>query len=211
MAAPSDPELLVLTGLRLQGFAEPDVLAPRAGLSEDEVEKLLDAFERDGLVRHREGRVSGWNLTADGRAEGERVLAAELDALGIRDSLAQAYRGFLAHNGRLLDICTQWQVRDVDGISKVNDHADRVYDAAVFSELREVDAAVRPVVEELASMLERFAGYAPRLQNALDRVAAGEVDWFTKPTIDSYHTVWFELHENLLATLGIERGTEASS
>ena len=23
--------------------------------------------------------------------------------------------------------------------------------------------------------------------------------------IDSYHTVWFELHEDLLATLGIER------
>ena len=39
---------------------------------------------------------------------------------------------------------------------------------------------------------------------------AGEKDWFTKPTIDSYHTVWFELHENLLATLGIERGKETS-
>ena len=38
--------------------------------------------------------------------------------------------------------------------------------------------------------------------------AAGDGDWFTKPTIDSYHTVWFELHENLLSTLGIERGHE---
>jgi hypothetical protein len=210
MAAPSDPELLVLTGLRLQGFAEPDVLASRVGLPEHEVAKFLEVFEREGLVRHREGRVSGWNLTAEGRAEGERILATELDGLGLRTSLTQAYRGFLAHNGRLLDICTQWQVRDVDGVSKVNEHDDRVYDAAVFSELREVDAAVRPVLEELADMLERFAGYAPRLQNALDRVATGEVDWFTKPTIDSYHTVWFELHENLLATLGIERGSEAS-
>jgi hypothetical protein len=26
--------------------------------------------------------------------------------------------------------------------------------------------------------------------------------------IDSYHSVWFELHEDLLATLGIERGSE---
>jgi hypothetical protein len=26
------------------------------------------------------------------------------------------------------------------------------------------------------------------------------------PLIDSFHTVWFELHEHLLATLGIERG-----
>ena len=28
--------------------------------------------------------------------------------------------------------------------------------------------------------------------------------------IDSYHTVWFELHEDLLATLGIERSSEGS-
>ena len=37
---------------------------------------------------------------------------------------------------------------------------------------------------------------------------AGDTDWFTKPMIPSYHTVWFELHEDLLATLGIERGSE---
>jgi hypothetical protein len=29
--------------------------------------------------------------------------------------------------------------------------------------------------------------------------------------IDSYHTVWFQLHEDLLNTLGIDRSTEASA
>ena len=43
---------------------------------------------------------------------------------------------------------------------------------------------------------------------ALDRIRGGDLDWFTKPMIDSYHTVWFELHENLLATLGIQRAKE---
>ena len=33
----------------------------------------------------------------------------------------------------------------------------------------------------------------------------------TKPMIDSYHSVWFELHEDLLATLGIERGSEPTT
>ena len=42
----------------------------------------------------------------------------------------------------------------------------------------------------------------------LDRVQGGDTDWFTKPMIASYHTVWFELHEDLLCTLGIERGSE---
>jgi hypothetical protein len=39
-------------------------------------------------------------------------------------------------------------------------------------------------------------------------VVAGQVDWFTHPLIDSYDTVWFELHEDLLATLAVERSKE---
>jgi hypothetical protein len=57
-------------------------------------------------------------------------------------------------------------------------------------------------------VLARFDGYGDRFAEALARVRAGEVEWFTRPLIDSYHTVWFELHENLLATLGIERVRE---
>jgi hypothetical protein len=40
-------------------------------------------------------------------------------------------------------------------------------------------------------------------------VLAGAREWFTRPVIDSYHTVWFELHEDLLSTLGLARASEA--
>ena len=46
---------------------------------------------------------------------------------------------------------------------------------------------------------------APRVTPGVEQ---GDTDWFTKPLIDSYHTVWFELHEDLLATLAIERARE---
>ena len=69
---------------------------------------------------------------------------------------------------------------------------------------------VRPVLADLRSHLARFASYSQRLRGALERVTEGDRDWFTKPTIDSYHTVWFELHEDLLATLGLERSKEAT-
>ena len=69
---------------------------------------------------------------------------------------------------------------------------------------------LRPILADLRSHLARFAGYSQRLRGALERVTEGERDWFTKPTIDSYHTVWFELHEDLLATLGLERSKEAT-
>ncbi|MBV9819707.1 MAG: hypothetical protein JOZ07_15350 [Solirubrobacterales bacterium] len=44
-----------------------------------------------------------------------------------------------------------------------------------------------------------------RRQAALDKVRDGDLDWMAKPTIDSYHAVWFELHEALLQSQGLER------
>jgi hypothetical protein len=65
-------------------------------------------------------------------------------------------------------------------------------------------------LQELGRVLARFGVYDQRFDHAAVRVASGDHDWFTKPSIDSYHTVWFELHENLLATLGIDRSSEQS-
>jgi hypothetical protein len=54
----------------------------------------------------------------------------------------------------------------------------------------------------------RFAPYRERLRDARRRVANGESEWLTSPRVDSYHTVWMELHEELLAALGLERDKE---
>lgn len=210
MAVPSDPDLLVLHGVRLRGFAEAAAVAEAGGLDLDDVTKRLDAFEADGYVRYRRGRVSGWTLTAAGRARGERLLAEELDVAGARATVESSYRRFLERNAEMLGLCTDWQLREVDGKQVVNDHRDPSHDAAVVAHLADLDRHVQPVCAELAVRLTRFAPYGRRFADALAKVEAGEVDWFTKPTIDSYHTVWFELHENLLATLGIPRAAEST-
>jgi hypothetical protein len=150
-------------------------------------------------------------LLGAGRLEGERMLADELDATGARDAVEAAYRRFLGLNQRCLQVCTDWQLVDRDGTQVVNEHDDAAHDAAVIARLRALGDDVQPICAELASVLDRFAGYGPRFAAAIDHVEAGDRDWFTKPTIDSFHTVWFELHENLLATLGIGRGTEEGS
>lgn len=208
MPVPSDPDLLVLLGVRLRSFAPADRVAETVGLDVDDTRDRLQRLERSGLVTFRERPVAGWLLTTEGRAEGERRLAADLDDRGARAPVADAYRRFLMVNRPLLDLCTQWQLRTVDGSPVVNDHTDLAHDAAVSARLVTLDDAVQPVVADLAEVLGRFGGYGPRLSGALAKVQGGDVDWFTKPTIDSYHSVWFELHENLLATLGIDRATE---
>jgi hypothetical protein len=63
----------------------------------------------------------------------------------------------------------------------------------------------------MATTLDRFDTHRARLRTALKRVDDGEPDWFTSPRIDSYHTVWMQLHEDLLLALGIERSSEATA
>jgi hypothetical protein len=208
MAETSDARLLVLHGLRLKGFALADVVADCAGLAEAETAAILESLQREGLVLYREGRLTGFALTPDGRRAHERMVVAELDASGHREDVTSAYKRFLELNQELLATCTRWQLRDVDGASVVNDHTDAAHDAAVVRDLAALHERFLPIADELASLFDRYAAYGPRLTAALERVQAGEVDYFTKPIIPSYHTVWFELHEDLLATLGIERATE---
>jgi hypothetical protein len=201
---------LVLHALRLKGFADDAVVAAHTGLPVITASSLLAELRADGLVAHRDGRVVGWALTPAGRVENATAVTAEADGAG--SEIRAAYTDFLAVNQDLLTACTDWQLRRggerVAGEPVLNDHTDPAYDAEVVARLAAIDDHIQPVCAALAATLDRFASYGPRLAHARARVAAGDGDWFTRPLIDSYHTVWFELHEDLLSTLGIERSKE---
>ena len=205
----SDPSFAVLRALRVKGVCETDVVAAAAGVSCAEATVLLGTHLSSGLVLHREGRLPGWALTPEGRARDAALALAELENDGVRSTVDRCYRQFLELNSELLDLCTDWQLRaGPDGEQILNDHSDTEHDAGVVRRLGAVDDSVQPICGELAGALSRFAHYGPRLRSARAHVDAGDVDWVAKPMIDSYHSVWFELHEDLLATLGIERGSE---
>lgn len=210
MSTPSDPRLLVMHGLRLKGFGEAAAIGEAVAIAEADAKPLLDELVGEGLAAYRDGRLSGFSLTKVGRELHTAQLAAELDRAGARAQVEDGYRRFLQLNGGLLSICTAWQLRDVDGVATVNDHRDSVYDAAVIEELCSLHLEAEPICLHLGGALDRFGLYGPRLTHAVEQVRAGDGDWFTKPMIPSYHTVWFEMHEDLLSTLGIERGSESA-
>ena len=83
-----------------------------------------------------------------------------------------------------------------------------MYDAGVVEQLTGLHARVEPICDDLGATLDRYAGYGPRLSMALHKVRTGDGDWFTKPMIASYHTVWFELHEDLLGHARHRRAKE---
>ena len=71
--------------------------------------------------------------------------------------------------------------------------------------MHDLDAEVATALARLSSALPRFDGYARRLQRALDAIGAGDHTMVAAPIKDSYHTVWFELHEELIVLSGRQR------
>jgi hypothetical protein len=208
VAYPADPRLVVVTSVRLKGFADVGPVVEASGLDAATVADILADLGTQDLARHREGRVSGWTLTPAGRALHAELVAAELAAAGCAPDVEAAYRDFLGLNPRLLATASAWQLRQDNGQAVANDHTDREHDARVIGDLRALHDETTPLVNRLGALLDRFGRYEDRLSAAVARVEAGDHDWFTKPLIDSYHTVWFELHEDLLSTLGKERASE---
>ncbi len=202
--------LLTLHAVRLKGMAADAEVADRFGLDRAEVSELLLDFQAYGWV----GRVdlaetASWTLTSAGLAENHRQLSAELAAAGGAEIVRDCYRRFLPRNGELQRACTDWQLRPTaaDRLAS-NDHFDMIWDRRVLETLDVLDAVLSVIVAELSEVLVRFAGYDDRFDHALGRVQAGDHAWVTGVEIDSCHTVWMEFHEDLLATLGLERGAE---
>ena len=119
-----------------------------------------------------------------------------------RAHIMDTFQKFLPVNRRLRDLCTAWQVRP-DG--SVNDHTDDGYDADIRDRLEDIDSAVGPLIKRFAEDLPRVSVYRPRLTTALEKFDDGDDSWLASPIIDSYHTVWMHLHQELLLSIGMSR------
>jgi pyruvate,orthophosphate dikinase len=148
--------------------------------------------------------AKGVRVTVEGRtlhAELARLRPASEEEAAVR----RAYERFLPLNRELIRICNDWQVRPGN---VPNDHTDARYDWAIVDRLQALDDRAAPIVMRLGTAAPRFAVYRPRLRTALQRLDEGAPEWLTSPRIDSYHTVWMQLHEDLLLAIGADRGDE---
>jgi len=200
-------DLLALHAVRIVGFAGTPTIARRFDLDPAATEELLRDAEAYGWVQHAEfADLSGWSLTERGRAQDERLLAAELARVDGQAEVRDVYRGFLPLNTRLQRACTDWQLRPTsDDRLAANDHSDDEWDGRVLDELAEIERGLTPLADRLGQLLARFQGYDGRFAVARRRAQDGDGGWIDRTDVDSCHRVWFELHEDLVATLGIDR------
>lgn len=203
----SDPDFLILHTLRCIGVSSEERVSTASGLSLDETVARLRGHADRQRVSLAPGPFGGWSLTEAGGETEQELAQAELQLADARDVATGCYERFLIINPRLLQICTDWQIRRFGTTQSPNDHTDPDYDNKVLSRLIRIDDKAQPICGDLASRLLRFGTYADRLSRALDRSLAGEFE-YVSDNLESYHTVWFRLHEDLLITLGISREEE---
>ncbi|MDM8084409.1 hypothetical protein QUV83_06495 [Cellulomonas cellasea] len=194
-----DPLLQVLHTVRTLGYADVPRIAARAGLPEDSTAEHLADLQAEGAVtRSAFAGDSGWSLTEAGKAHGEHLLAQELDARGARSAVEACYRDFLPLNDVVARACSDWQLAELGIGGKPVSLEETV------AELRRAADAWESIEARLVREADRFAGYSDRFSSALAH-AEHDPRWITGTDLDSAHRVWFELHEDLIATLGLTR------
>jgi hypothetical protein len=187
------PEFQVL---RLVDFAgaisgPADVIGVDVATSSPIVDRLIGA----GLLH--DGPVI--RVSPEGRSVLDAWYASERDgreAERVQDLLDR----FQPLDLELKSIATAWQ--DSDARDDWSGRMDAI------ASLQRLHARACGFLEEMAVDTPRFSEYTERLDCALGKIVDGRLQYVVGVTTDSYHTIWFQLHEDLLRTFGAARADQ---
>jgi DNA-binding MarR family transcriptional regulator len=192
----------VLQAVRLKGRVTVADLATTIGEEQATVVETVDSLVASGLLV--EGKTL--KISPDGRVRLGELLAEERAAVDSA-AVAAAYDEFRPVNAEFKALVLDWQLRD----GQPNTHDDLDHDAAVLARLDAVHDRVAPILAAVTAEVSRLSAYGDKLAAALAKVKSGDTAWVTRPLVDSYHTVWFELHEELILIAGLTREDEAKA
>ncbi|MBH1998120.1 MAG: hypothetical protein I8H96_03185 [Sphingomonadaceae bacterium] len=194
-----DERDLIFHGVAIKRHAGARAIAELVGLPEPRVSALLADAVASGRVVDTSGAFILAPLT---RVALEARYGLHFAELRANKGFEAAYLAFERVNKSLKQVITDWQTISIGGNKVANDHSDRAHDEAVIDRLGEVHEQVEPILAALAAQWPRLTFYADKLLAALEAAEDGDHEWVSDIRRDSYHTVWFELHEDLLRIMG---------
>ena len=197
---------IMITGEQGASLDEMSLLRTVAFAGALEDENAILGFTGDIKATLRSLSTSGL-LETDGvitlSPAGEDVLAAwyasdrsKLDETH-KEKLHQAFRPL---DLKLKTIANAWQDADA------KDDWDRRLQA--IEALSALHDSTLVFLDEHLPLLPRLEEYRSRLVTASEKVLDGDTDYFVGVRVDSYHTAWFNFHEDLLRLLEREREPE---
>lgn len=193
---------LVLHGLAIKKYATADAVASLLGLDRARVETLLSESLARGRVLESQGR---YTLSPMARVTLDSEYSRYCGEIRADPAFVELYEQFEAINTSLKTLITDWQVITIAGARVPNDHSDRDHDRRIIDRLGDLHERADALFLRMSARLPRMAIYSGKLQAALEKGEDGAVEWISDARIESYHTVWFELHEDLLRILGRQR------
>jgi pyruvate,orthophosphate dikinase len=183
----------LLRTIELKGLCNAARAAAYLGASEDAVASAMAAA---GELLKETPR--GFMLAPRARTWIAEALEAERAAIGER--LEDCYADFSPLNLGFKQLVTWWQTAGKDegeaGLARLS------------SELRALHEVFLPIVGRAASAAPRLGAFAGRFEAAAAAVAAGDASMLASPMKESYHTLWFDFHEELIALSGRNRADE---
>ena len=193
---------LVLHGLAIKKHADAHDIAGLIGMPEDRVNALLG-----------EAAASGRAIEANGKYLLSPLARVTLDFdysnvyCDQRENadFFAAYEAFERINVQLKALITDWQTMDVGGKRVPNDHSNKDLDEKLIDRLGKLHERADAIFAKLAAGLPRLGYYRTHLLAALEKAEDGAIEWVSDARIESYHTLWFELHEDLLRIVGRTR------
>lgn len=194
-----DQRDLVFHGLAIKRHAPADAIAGLMAMDAVKTKTELDHAVATGRAIEAKG---GYALTPLARVALEARYLRHFADLRGNAAFVSAYEAFERVNKTLKQVITDWQTLDIGGERVANDHSDKGHDDAVIDRLGQVHEIVEPLLARMATHLPRLAGYSKKLLAALEAAEDGDVEWVSDIRRESYHTVWFELHEDLLRIMG---------
>jgi hypothetical protein len=193
---------LVSHGLAIKKHATPEAVASILGLDVNDVRATLGRLVEAGRVVEAQGK---YLLAPAARMALDTEYSRLYEDVRANSVFALGYEEFGRLNATLKKLITEWQTVDVRGDRVPNDHSNKDYDEKLIDRLGNLHERAELALDRLASALPRFSIYRDKLGAALERAENGEIAWVSDTKIESYHTLWFELHEDLLRLMRRER------
>jgi hypothetical protein len=193
---------LIMHGLAIKKHATPEAVAGIIGLDVRDVHATLDRLVEAKRVVEAQGK---YLLTPAARMALDSEYSRLYEDVRADPAFKAGYEDFERLNVALKQLITEWQTIDVRGQRVPNDHSNREYDEKLIDRLGELHERAETALDRLAVALPRFSIYRGKLRAALEKAEDGEIAWVSDAKIESYHTLWFELHEDLLRLMRRER------
>ncbi len=182
-------EFDVIRALQLKGFGSIEATAHALETDEAAVQSVIDSLGERVNVTPR-----GVLVTPEGREWLTAQMAAEQASVDT-EALIELYDQFMPLNDGFKEFVSAWQLSE-------QAPADL---AKVTAETQGLHQDFTAILAASVDLVPRLTPYLHRFEFAIEALVGGDISMLASPLKDSYHTVWFEFHEEMIHLIGRTR------